>query len=156
MFIVNVLLALAWAALVGQFDLPNLLFGFGMGYVMLYLSRRQIGSERYFAKAARLVRFVLYVLWEIVLANITVVRHVLLTPRAMLRPGIVAVPLDLKTDTEIAMLANLITLTPGTLSLDVSDDHKTLFVHAIEVDDPEAFRTLTKQGFEKAVHEVFE
>jgi multicomponent Na+:H+ antiporter subunit E len=156
MLLLNVLLALAWAVLVSQVDLPNLIFGFGLGAVMLYLARNQLGgANEYFRKMRRVVQFVGYVLWEIVLANVQVARAVLFTPVAKLRPGIVAVPLDLETDAEITMLANLITLTPGTLSLEVSDDRKTLFVHAIAVGDAEAFRAATKSGFEHAVREVF-
>jgi multicomponent Na+:H+ antiporter subunit E len=154
MFLLNVLLALAWAALVGQFDLPNLIFGFGLGYVMIYLARGRSGAGGYFARVTRVVRFVAYVLKEIVVANINVTRAVLLTPLDKLRPGIVGVPLDLKSDVEITMLANLITLTPGTLSLDVSDDRRTLYVHAIEVSGAAEFRSATKEGFERAVREV--
>jgi multicomponent Na+:H+ antiporter subunit E len=155
MLLLNVLLALAWSALVGQFDLPNLLFGFGLGYVMLLLARRR-GGERYFGRVGATVRFVGYVLWEIVLANISVTRAVLFTPLDRLRPGIVAVPLDLRTDAQITMLANLITLTPGTLSLDVSEDRTTLYVHAIEITSAEDFRRAIKDGFERAVREVSE
>lgn len=154
MFLLNVLLALAWAALVGQFDLPNLVFGFGMGYVMIYLARGRSGASGYFARVARVARFVGYVLKEIVVANINVTRAVLFTPLDKLRPGIVGIPLDVRSDVEITMLANLITLTPGTLSLDVSEDRRTLYVHAIEVESAAEFRSATKDGFERAVREV--
>ena len=73
-----------------------------------------------------------------------------------LSPGIVAVPLDLTSDAGITVLANLITLTPGTLSLDVSPDRRTLWVHALDVADPDAFRREVKEGFERRVKEVFE
>ena len=63
-------------------------------------------------------------------------------------------PLDLKSDAGITVLANLITLTPGTLSLDVSPDRKTLFVHALHVEDPDAFRREVKEGFERRVKEA--
>ncbi|MEN9937071.1 MAG: hypothetical protein RLZZ387_3650 [Chloroflexota bacterium] len=154
MLLLNVLLALAWCALVGAFDLPNLVFGFGLGYVLLYLARRRSGAGAYFARVTTVLRFVGYVLKEIVVANINVTRAVLFTPLDRLRPGIVGVPLDLKSDVEITMLANLITLTPGTLSLDVSEDRRTLYVHAIEVTSAEEFRSATKEGFERAVCEV--
>ncbi|MCG8349308.1 MAG: Na+/H+ antiporter subunit E, partial [Chloroflexales bacterium] len=94
-------------------------------------------------------------LWEIIVANLNVARTVLFTPRAKLRPGIIAVPLDVTSDVEITMLANIITLTPGTLSLDVSDDRKVLYVHAIDVGDPDTFRQSIKGGLERAVREVF-
>jgi multicomponent Na+:H+ antiporter subunit E len=73
-----------------------------------------------------------------------------------MRPAIVAVPLDLTSDFQITLLANLITLTPGTLSLDISDDKKILYVHGMYVDDVDEFRRSIKQGFEKRVQELFE
>ena len=77
-----------------------------------------------------------------------------ITPHLYMRPGIVAVPLDAKTDQEITLLANLITLTPGTLSLDVSHDKRTLYVHAMFVDSPESVRDSIKNGFEKRLLEL--
>jgi multicomponent Na+:H+ antiporter subunit E len=156
MLLLNVLLAIAWAALTGQFGVIDLLFGFVLGYLMLWPARYQLGGERYFRKTGVVIRFAFYFIWELIKANYQVARTVLFTPKDRLHPGIIGVPLDIKSDAEITMLANLITLTPGTLSLDVSQDCTVLFVHSIEVDDPEAFRSATKQGFERAVREVFD
>ncbi|MCG8349205.1 MAG: Na+/H+ antiporter subunit E [Chloroflexales bacterium] len=155
MFLLNLLFALTWVALTGQFGPLDLAFGFALGFGLLWLARGQIGGERYFEKGPVVVRFVLYILWEIIVANLNVARTVLFTPRAKLRPGIIAVPLDVTSDVEITMLANIITLTPGTLSLDVSDDRKVLYVHAIDVDDPDTFRQSIKGGLERAVRGVF-
>mgnify|MGYP000533675759 CR=1 FL=1 len=91
-----------------------------------------------------------FFLWELVLANLKVARDVL-APVERLRPAVVAVPLDLKTDWQITLLAILITLTPGTLSLDVSTDRKVLFVHAMHVGDPAALRHEIKSGFERLI-----
>jgi multicomponent Na+:H+ antiporter subunit E len=155
MLLMNILLALAWVALTGQFGWFNLAFGFALGYAILYFGARGNDSGGYFRRITRAARFSAYVAWQLVLANVKVARTVLFTPVHRLRPGIVAVPLDIESDAEITMLANLITLTPGTLSLDVSDDRRVLYVHSIEVDDPSAFRDETKTGFERAVEEVF-
>lgn len=155
MLLMNVLLALAWVALTGQYTWTDFAFGFALGYAILYLASRSEGDRRYFRRLSRTIGFGLYVAWELVLANVKVARTVLFTPIHRLRPGIVAIPLDIGRDAEITMLANLITLTPGTLSLDVSDDRTVLYVHSIEVDDPDAFRHETKAGFERAVEEVF-
>jgi multicomponent Na+:H+ antiporter subunit E len=155
MMLVNVLLAIAWSALTGKFGVVDLGFGFALGFGILWIAAGRGSGAAYFRGVPRTVGFVLYALWELLLANLKVARLVL-TPRIRLRPGIVAVPLDLRTDAEITTLANLITLTPGTLSLDVSHDRRVLYVHAIEVVDPEEFRRETKRGFERAVAEVFE
>jgi multicomponent Na+:H+ antiporter subunit E len=68
-----------------------------------------------------------------------------------MRPGVIAIPLDAQTDIEITVLANLISLTPGTLSLDVSADRQTLYIHTMYLDDPEAARRGIKRGFERRV-----
>lgn len=78
-----------------------------------------------------------------------------LTPKIKLRPAIVAYPLTVTSDPEITLLANLITLTPGTLSVDVSADRRTLFIHAIDVADREVLISAIAGGFETKVLEVF-
>jgi multicomponent Na+:H+ antiporter subunit E len=78
-----------------------------------------------------------------------------LSPRIEATPAIVALPLDVDTDAEITLLANMITLTPGTLSMDVSDDRSVLFVHVVHGEEPEKVKQDIKQVFEKLVHEVF-
>jgi multicomponent Na+:H+ antiporter subunit E len=74
---------------------------------------------------------------ELVKGSLRIARDVL-SPKPKVRPGIVALPLDAETDLEITLLANLISLTPGTLSLDVSEDRTLLFVHALYADPDEA------------------
>ena len=77
-----------------------------------------------------------------------------LRPRMAITPGVVAVPLTATSDLEITLLSCLITLTPGTLALDVSDDRSTLFVHALDVADPDEFRRSIVDGFERRVLEL--
>jgi multicomponent Na+:H+ antiporter subunit E len=72
-----------------------------------------------------------------------------------LKPGIIAYPLKVDRDFEITILANLITLTPGTLSVDVSDDRRILYVHAMDASDPEATKRDIAEGFERKIMEAF-
>lgn len=72
-------------------------------------------------------------------------------PSLRLRPGFIAYPLTVTSDVQITLLANLITLTPGTLSVDVSDDRKTLFIHALDVADREQLIGRIAAGFETHV-----
>jgi multicomponent Na+:H+ antiporter subunit E len=95
----------------------------------------------------------MFFLRELVTANLRIAFDIA-TPRLHISPCIVAIPLDVETDTEITLLANLITLTPGTLSMDISDDRKVLYVHAMYVSDPDALRKEIKEGFERRVLEV--
>lgn len=149
-FLANLLLAIVWAALLGEIDLENLVFGFLLGYLVLAWTRSVPGSNAYAARLPRAIGLLLFFLWELVLSTFRVALDVI-TPRPLRRPGVVAVPLAAETDLEITLLASLITLTPGSLSLDVSEDRKTLFVHTMFLDDPDEFRRRIKEGFERRV-----
>lgn len=149
-FLWNVLLAVVWATLTGNFAPTNLLLGFALGFLALFFTRPGAGSANYLAKVVPVALLAGYFLWELLLANLRVAYDVL-TPRTHMRPGVIAIPLDARTDAEIALLANLITLTPGTLSLDVSADRRTLYIHAMYLDDIDAARDKIKNGFERRV-----
>lgn len=154
MLLLNVLLALAWVALTGQFTPVNLAFGFALGYVMLWIAQRAGKPLAYFNKVRQMLGFVAFFIWEMVKANLEVTYYVLASHRKM-RPGVIAVPLDVRTDTEITLLANLITLTPGTLSLDVSADRRVMYIHSVTLgDETDRFRRQIKEGFERRVLEV--
>lgn len=152
-FLFNVLLALAWVALTGEFTPVNFVIGFALGFAALWLTQRREDASGYFNKARSVIGFLLFFAWEVVRANLRVAFDVL-SPRQRITPGIIAIPLDAKTDAEITFLANLITLTPGTLSLDVSDDRKTLYIHAMYVKDVDSFRREIKEGLERRLLEV--
>ncbi|MEX1311356.1 MAG: Na+/H+ antiporter subunit E [Candidatus Sulfomarinibacteraceae bacterium] len=149
----NLLVALLWAALAGSVDTAHLAVGFVVGYAALWLARPVLGETRYFRKVVDVVSFLCFFMYELVLSNLRVAWDVL-TPTSYRRPGVVAVPLENASDTEITLLANLVTLTPGSLSLDVSPDRTCLYVHAMFVDDPESLKTEIKEGFERRVLEV--
>jgi multicomponent Na+:H+ antiporter subunit E len=149
----NLLLALAWVAATGVFSFNNLIVGFILGFVALYVSRRVVGSPGYFDKVGKVIGLLAFFVWELILANLRVA-HDVLTPRHYMRPGVIAVPLEVMSDNEITMLSNLLTLTPGTLSLDVSADRKVLYVHAMYIDDVDEVRRKIKEGFERRILEV--
>lgn len=153
MFLWHILLALSWAAITGLFTWSNVLAGFILASLVLFIVQRAVGASSYFRRIDRVLRFVLFYVWEIILANLRVAYDVM-TPRHRMRPGVVAIPLDAKTDAEITMLANLITLTPGSISLDVSSDRRFLYLHAMYVDDVEEFRQSIKDTIERRVLEV--
>lgn len=155
LYLVNTLLALVWAAVTGTFTFANIVFGFLLGALALYLIREQTGSLGYFRRGVRLVSLAGLFLCELVLSAWRVAMLVL-SPRMPLKPGIFAYPLKLERDFEITLLANLITLTPGTLSVDVSEDHKFLYIHAIDCSDPDALRRDIAQGFERRIMEAFQ
>lgn len=102
----------------------------------------------------RLAEFLIYFAWELFLSNLRVAYDVL-RPVRFLRPGVLAIPLDLKTDGQITLLANVLSLTPGTLSLDVSADRKFIYVHAMQMEDGDRLRGSIKSGFERRVQGLF-
>ncbi len=153
-FLINILLALIWAALLGDFSGVNLLFGFAIGYVALWFMKSVMGtSSSYFVKVWQVINFLVYYSWELIKANVRMAYSVL-APNDKMKPGIIAIPLDITSDFQITLLANMITLTPGTLSLDVSTDRQVLYVHSIYVTNPDDFRREIKEGFERKVLEV--
>lgn len=152
-FVLNIFLAVVWLALTGEFTPTNFFAGFVVGYVVLWISRRSTESRRYFLKVPQVIGFIFFFLKELILANLRVAYDVM-TPTHHMKPGVIAVPLDAKTDTEITLLANLITLTPGTLSLDVSADRSVLYVHSMYIKDVEKERQQIKNGFERRLLEI--
>ena len=154
LFPVNILLALAWAAVTTNFALPNIVFGFALGSFALWFIRDQVGTRRYFDRSRRIIALVLVFLYELLKSGLKVA-WIVVQPKMPLHPGIVAYPLRVDRDYEITLLANLITLTPGTLSVDVSSDRRYIFVHAIDVPDPEAMKRDIAQSFERRIMEAF-
>lgn len=152
-FLWNMLLALAWAFAVGDLSASSLAAGFLLGWAALWLGGGLLGSRPYTRRLVKIVEFAAFFARELLVANLRVARDVL-TPKHYMRPAILAVPLDAQTDVEIVLLANLISLTPGTLSLDVSPDRRILFVHSMYTEDPETVKRQLKQGFERRVLEL--
>jgi multicomponent Na+:H+ antiporter subunit E len=154
LLLVNVLLALVWTAVSGSFSFLNFAFGFVLAIFALSLIREQVGSVGYFSRARRVMSLFLLFIYELVLSAWRVAATVL-SPRMDIKPGIIAYPLKVDRDFEITILANLITLTPGTLSVDVSDDRRILYVHAMDASDPEATKRDIAEGFERKIMEAF-
>lgn len=155
MLLGNLLLALAWAALQGEFSLGNLVIGQVVGYlVLLGLVKGGVLSESpYISKAHLAVGLAAFFLWELVRANLRLAFDVA-TPSFQMKPGILAIPLDVTQDSEILLLAMLINLTPGSVALDVSDDRTVMYVHVMYIESPDAARAEIKDGFERRVLEL--
>jgi multicomponent Na+:H+ antiporter subunit E len=151
----NMLLALAWAALQGEFSLSTLVTGHVIGYLILLALVRGgvLGTSPYIGRIHRVTGLAAYFLWELVVANLRLALDVI-APRYRMTPGIIAVPLDATRDGEILLLSMLINTTPGSVALDVSPDRKTLYVHVMYMTTPDAARKEIKDGFERRVRGV--
>lgn len=151
-----IVLALIWAAMTGTFSGLNLLLGAGIGAVAVLLLRRSLAKGRRLHQLRSVTALALLFLYELGVSAVRVA-IVVLTPnmKSVLRPAIIAFPLSVKSDAEITLLANLITLTPGTLSVDVSQDRSLLYVHTLTLSTREALIADIAGGFEVKVREVF-
>lgn len=149
------LLALAWVALTGSWTPANALLGLALGGAAWFFARepRLRRSETVF-RPWPIVRLAGLFFIELLLSGYRVARLVV-TPRMDLQPGIFAYRMKVDRDFEITLLANLITLTPGTLSVDVSPDRGTLYVHAVDCSDPDQTRREIAEGFERRILEAF-
>ncbi len=156
LFGINIILAVVWASLWANFTLPSLATGYLCGFVALWVAQPLFGGEAiYFRRVWRVLKLIAFFLYELVISSLRVAWDVL-TPTHRSNPAIIEMPLDVESDLEILLVTNLISLTPGTLSLDVSPDRKTLLVHAMFADDPDALISELKDGMERKVKEVFE
>jgi multicomponent Na+:H+ antiporter subunit E len=104
-------------------------------------------------KPVRLLEFLVFFGKELVIANIRLAYDIV-TPRFHMTAGIVEVPLETRKDTEIVLLANLLSLTPGTLTLDLSPSKDRLYVHVMYLEDAEAFRRMVTTEYERRVTEL--
>ena len=150
LLLTNIILTFIWTLLTSDFHAYNFVVGFIISSVFLLATDRTDKTKRYLRYYLKAVNFLFFFISELIKANIEVAYEVI-TPKLNVKPGIVQVPLDLETDLEITLLANLITLTPGTLSLDVSNDKKVLYVHSMYINDRDEFIYGIKNGFESKI-----
>ena len=150
------ILALIWAAVTGVFSLSNLLLGAFVALAAAFFLRSRLSAPLMSRRAAAAARLLGLFIYELVLSGLRVAVLVL-SPNMhrQLRPGFVAFPLGLTSEGEIALLANLITLTPGTLSVDVSEDKKVLLIHVLVIREADTLVHEIANGFERRVAEVF-
>lgn len=147
------MLTVLWVGLTGSVTPHNILFGAALSALALTIAHPQGDLAAYRPRPLKLLRLALLFFTELMKSSVAVAMTVI-SPRMDVKPGIFAFPLTVDRDFEIMLLANLITLTPGTLSVDVSDDRRTLYVHALDCADPEAARRSIAEGFERRILEA--
>lgn len=151
--ILNLLIGVIWMFLSESYSFASFLVGFVIGAALLFLLNRFIPDSFYFKQVKSILYLIFLFIKELILANIEVLKWVY-KPRLDFQPGIIALPIDVKKNWEITLLANLITLTPGTLSVDVSRDQRFIYIHAIDLPDVNKTIVGIKDSFEKAIREV--
>lgn len=151
----NLVLAFIWIALSGMFSPAGFLIGLVVGYFVIALAGPAVGVKGYGKRVVRVISFLFFYLGDLILSNLRVALDVM-RPRMRSRPAFVGIPVHDLSDNQITLLANLITMTPGTLSIDVSSDKSTLYIHAMFVDDPDSLRKDIRQALIRRVKEVID
>lgn len=155
----SIVLALLWLALNGSVSAGHVLLAlaFGLGIPWLLRPLWPAPAPRFRRPLLALwksLAFVALVAWDVIVANLQVARAVL-SPIRRLRPGFATVPIDLDDPRAIAVLAHAITLTPGTLTVDVAADRRSLTIHALDLPDPDATVRGIRERYERRVREIF-
>ena len=149
------LLALVWILLVNDFSPGALLFGLLLGMLIQLFTRPFRLAPPRIRHLGKAAAYVALVLWDIALANVQVAYLVLFKRNRDLRPLFIAIPLELRQPEAIAVLAGTITLTPGTVSCDLSANGRSLLVHGLNVTDEAAAVRDIKQRYEARLKEIF-
>jgi multicomponent Na+:H+ antiporter subunit E len=158
-YIIHLVIAILGAYLVFELGwmadhlLNNLLVFTGIYFILWLIS--WFYDRSHFIKVPKGIGLFLYFLKELAIASLVVAWDVI-TPRSRVESGVIALPLDVKSNMEITILASLISLTPGTLSLDVSEDRRILYIHAVYIrgGDVEGLKRQIKNGFERRLLEI--
>lgn len=154
----TLVLILVWLGLVNEFRWGSLVFAILLGIVIPWLTAAW-WPERPLLRLKRLPQMIEYlwiVIYDIVKSNFVVAKIVLFLPHAALRPAWITVPIELKTPEAITLLAGTITMTPGTLTADMSGDGRALLIHALHAPDPDSVRDEIKERYEARLRRIFE
>lgn len=144
-----------WLLLVGSLEPGHLLLAAALAIVLPRFAHRLRGAHAGLRRPWRAAHLFGRVLWDIVVSNLQVARLVL-GRESRIRPGFFWLPLDLRNPHAIATLAGIITLTPGTLSAEVSADDRYLLVHSLDLQDVQGAIEQIKQRYEAPLKEIFE
>lgn len=151
--ILNIAIAFIWMFLNNDVSVLQFAIGYAIGGLILFGLRKCWPGGFYLHRLWAVLKLLGLFIRELFVSSATVIGHIL-RPRLAVRPGIFAYPTALKSDWEITLLSCLICLTPGTLTLDVSPDKGTLYIHAIDIEDADELVNQIRTTFEKAIREV--
>lgn len=154
--LLTLLLTVTWLMLVNSFSWNSLIFGFFLGVLIPFVIRPYWPNPSQLRNPLKIVEYVILVFYDIVMANIEVAYLILFKRNDQLQPAWVRVPLELRRPEAISTLAGTITLTPGTVSCDLSSEGHNLLVHCLNAPDPDAVRDQIKHRYERRLKEIFE
>lgn len=151
--LINIILAFLWVFMNGDFTVGTFITGYIIGLVAVYILRNFLPGRFYIKRLYWMIRLVIIFIIELVKANIDVVR-IVMSPKIDIHPGFYAYPNDLEEEWEVALLSTLITLTPGTVVVAISEDYSIIYIHGLDMDDADAEIANIKTSFENVIKEV--
>lgn len=144
-----------WLLLVGSIEPGHLLLAAVQAVLLPLVAQRLRGAAAGIRRPLVAVRLLLVVLWDIVVSNIQVAK-LILGRESKIHPGFLWLPLDVRNPHAIATLAGIITMTPGTLSSELTEDRRHLLIHAFNVQDEAALVADIKARYEAPLIDIFE
>lgn len=153
--LLTILLTIVWTLLQNEVSAGMLVFGFILGILIPKTTAAWWPDRPSGFNVTKMAAYCMMVIWDILVANVQVAWIVLTRPNSKLRSAWVVVPLDLTQPEAITILAGTITLTPGTVSADLSSEGHSLLVHALDTGDPDAVRDEIKDRYERRLKEIF-
>lgn len=151
----TILVAVVWTLLQNQFSYGMAVFGVILGVIIPKITSVWWPDRPTELRIGKFATYAVMVLWDIMVANFQVAWIVLTVPNSKLKPEWISIPLDLTQPEAITMLAGTITLTPGTVSADLSSEGDFLLVHVLHTDDPDGVRDDIKTRYEARLKEIF-
>lgn len=151
----SALLVVTWLLLVNGIDLGNTALAICFATAIPLMTAAYWPNRAQIRHPFRLVSYVALVLWDVIVANIQVARIILFMPADQIRSAWISIPIELTSPEAIALLAGSITMTPGTMTADISEDGRTLLIHALHAPDPDAVRAEVKSRYEARLKRIF-
>ena len=153
--LLTLILTIVWMLLQNEISAGMIVFGFILGIIIPWSTSIWWPDRPKGFRPGKMISYSLIVIWDIIVANIQVAWIVISVPTSKLKPAWIVVPLTLREPEAITMLAGTITLTPGTVSADLSDKGHSLLVHVLHTDDPDSVRDDIKTRYEARLLEIF-
>ncbi|WP_059170281.1 Na+/H+ antiporter subunit E [Bacillus sp. FJAT-27445] len=149
----NLFIALLWSALQEDWSALTFINGYFVGMIVLFLMRRFLPQNFYLITFINIIKLGAVFIQELFISSFMVIRHVI-RPKLAITPGTLTLETDLESDIEVTLLALLLTLTPGSVVIKVSDDNKTFFVHVLDTSDSNEAILNSKIRFENSIKKV--
>jgi multicomponent K+:H+ antiporter subunit E len=153
--LLTLILAVVWVLLQNEISAGMVVFGIILGIFIPWMTAIWWPDTPQGFRMGKMISYSIIVIWDILVANVQVAWIVLTVPNARLKPAWIVIPLQLKQPEAITVLAGTITLTPGTVSADLSDEGHSLLVHVLHTEDPDGVRDEIKSRYERRLLEIF-